>query len=320
MGNKKIIIVSGPTASGKTQISIDIAKEFITYNMEIVNFDSLLFYNDLNIGTAKPTRLEMIEVPHHLVNVASVHDEINASNFVKLAEKKINELHESNKIPILVGGSTFYLRSLIKGMYDSPSTSQEIKDLTEKIYREDGIQPFIDYLQEHDPKSLDQLHKNDHYRLMRAFEHHKMTGTPISAQKIEHDINGPYDFSKTAHEDWSIFHISLDIEKQHHWEIMLNRTKEMLKSGLLEEVSDLLKSGLSGKEKPLLSIGYKEAIQYINGEIESIEQLEEKIYFATRRLAKSQKTFLKKVTPKNTYHPLTDRDIIFRDIASFLED
>lgn len=314
----KIIILSGATATGKTGLSIDISKSFSFQKFAVVNFDSLLFYKELNIGTAKPTIEEMSAVEHHLVNVDSIKNEINANDFVKLAEEKIKELHSLGKIPILTGGSTFYLRSLIKGMYQSSSPSQELRDEVESLLKDKGIQPFIAYLQEHDPQSLLDIHENDHYRLTRAYEHHRMTGTKISAQKQTYDDNDPYDFSKNCREDWDILHISLEIPKDQHWKIMEDRAREMIETGLIEEVQSLLENGYTGEEKPMLSIGYKETLAYLNNEFSNKEDLIERIYINTRRLAKSQKTFLKKVKPKETFHTLEERDNIFDLVTRFL--
>ncbi len=314
----KLIILSGATATGKTGLSIDISKKFNNNKFSVVNFDSLLFYKELNIGTAKPTEEEMQAVEHHLVNVGSISQEINANDFVKLAEEKINELHEQGKIPILVGGSTFYVRSLIKGMYESPSPTDELKEEIEILYKTEGIAPFIDFLSKNDPESLQQLHENDHYRLMRAFEHYKTTGSPISLQKRSYDENNPYDFSKNIRPDWNMLHISLELPKDLHWQIMEKRAKEMIDSGLIEEVKGLLSQGHTGHEKPMQSIGYKETLAHLSGDLTSKEELVERVFINTRRLAKSQKTFLKKITPKETFHTLEERDKIFDLVSRFL--
>ena len=315
----KIVFISGATATGKTGLSIEIAKKFRDYKFEVVNFDSLLFYKELNIGTAKPTDEEMNEIPHHLVNICSAKKELNANQYIMLALDKIEELHKKNAIPILVGGSTFYLRSLVKGMYDSPTVSEEIKEECEKVYKEQGISAVIKYLKEFDPKSLDNLHENDHYRLMRAYEHHRMTKTPISKQKEKADNELPYDFSKNIHPNWDILHINLDLEKEKHWSIIKARAEKMINEGLIQEVQALLDTGFTGNEKPLQSIGYKETISYLQGDIPSQEELVERIYIATRRLAKSQKTFLKKVTPKNTYDPTDKNSRVLLDVQDFLQ-
>lgn len=314
----KILIISGATATGKTGLSIDISKQFPDNNFSVVNFDSLLFYKELNIGTAKPTQEEMNSVEHHLVNVDSIKNEINANDFVKLAEDKINELFSQGKIPILVGGSTFYLRSLIKGMYESASPSEELRKEVEDKLQSEGIQFFLNYLKEHDPQSLVDIHENDHYRLTRAYEHHRMTGTKISDQKQSYDNNDPYDFSKNNRQDWDILHISLELPKDFHWNLMEKRAREMVNTGLIEEVEDLLDNGYSGEEKPMLSIGYKETLSYLRGEFANKDDLIERIYINTRRLAKSQKTFLKKVKPKEVFHTLEEKAKIFDLVSRFL--
>lgn len=320
MERNKLLIISGATATGKTGLSILLSKKF-TETFEVVNFDSLLFYKEVNIGTAKPTEEELEAIPHHLVNVNSISDEINANDFVNLAEAKINELHKKGKIPILVGGSTFYLRSLIKGMYESQTTSQEIKDKVEEIYKSQGISPILDFLSKNDPVSLESLHENDHYRLLRAYEHFLMTGLPISQEKEKFDKQNPYDFSNNSHPEWDILHLSMELPKEEHWQIMEERALQMIKDGLIEEVKTLLNDGFTGLEKPMQSIGYKETVAHIlknDTEVETLENLAERIYINTRRLAKSQKTFLKKVTPKEVFNPLEAQEQIIELVSKFL--
>jgi len=317
----KVIIISGPTASGKTSTSLLLAKvlkeEFNT-NCAIVNFDSLLFYKELNIGTAKPTQDELDAVEHHLVDICSAKDEQNASSYVELAENKINELIDQNKVVILVGGSGFYLRALIKGMYQSESTSYELRAEVDKLYKSEGIAPIISFLKEHDPKSLELFHENDHYRLMRAYEHFKQTGTMISIEKEKLDKSLPYDFSINKHPNWDMFHLYLDLPKEQHWDIILKRTQLMINDGLVEEVKSLLNNGFTGEEKPLKSIGYKETLDFINGQFSNENEYIERIAISTRQLAKSQRTFFKKVTPKHSFHPLEDKEKIVESIVKFL--
>lgn len=316
----KLILILGPTASGKTGISIDLAKEIGKDKCHVINFDSVLFYNELNIGSAKPDEEEMDGVTHHLVSISPITNELNASDFVELAKNKINELHQKGIVPILVGGSAFYLRSLIRGMYESPTTSQEIQDEAKKIYEEEGMAPIVDYLRIHDPESLNNLHENDHYRRTRAYEYHRMTGEKISEQKKNADEAGAYDFSTNIHQ-WDTLNICLDLPKEEHWEIILKRTKQMLKQGLIDEVSEIMKDPHHHNElKALKTIGYKETIQFLNGEIKDQNELCEKIYFATRRLAKSQKTFLKKVVPLERFHPISQRNDAIKLACNFINE
>ncbi len=305
---KKVIIISGPTASGKTKVSLELIQKGIEKNIPfaIVNFDSLLFYNELNIGTAKPTAKELKQFSHYMVNITSITNPLNASDYYKKTIPIIQKLHEDNIIPVLVGGSGFYLRSLIKGMYDCPTIPMELKEKNEILFQTEGITPFLEILKKHDPYSYEHLHPNDSYRIIRATEFFQTTGTPISSEKNRLDSQNPYDFSDGGAQDWKIFHSFLDIPKDQHQIIIEKRTKQMIKEGLVDEVKLILKEGFKGDEKPLQSIGYKETLQFIEGKFDSQKSYLERINISTRQLAKSQRTFFKKVLEKETFNPLVD--------------
>lgn len=311
----KLIIVSGPTATGKTRISIEIAEK--VPESVIVNFDSLLFYKEISIGTAKPTLEEQKGIPHYMIDVASISSPMNAADFIKMAQAKIEDLFSQNKIVILVGGSAFYLRALLKGMYESATPSEEIKTQIEKMFQEGGIESILGYLQTNDPESVKNYHINDHYRLMRAAIHFASTGTKISEQKQNLDEKDPYDLSSVVH-PWSILHLYLDLPKDKHFEIIQARTAKMFKDGLMEEIETLAGSGFTLEEKPLASIGYKEAIEYRRGLFNSAEECMERISISTRQLAKSQRTFFNKIHPKISFNPLLDREKIVLTVEQFL--
>jgi tRNA dimethylallyltransferase len=318
---KKVFFISGPTASGKTSTSINLCKKLNETGIksEIVNFDSLLFYKELNIGTAKPTLKEMDGCTHHLVSFCSAKDPINASDFLIKAEEILNKLLTNNITPIFVGGSAFYLRAFIKGMYDSAPISDEIKKEAQSIYEERGIEYIRDFLKENDHKSFENLHENDHYRNIRAYEYFQQNKTPISKQKEVLDKNDPYDFSKNRFTDIDFYHIYLDLNKEDHWKIILDRCTQMVKDGLVKEMKDLLDNGFTGEEKPLKSIGYKETYLFIDNGFKTQEEYIERMAISTRQLAKSQRTFFNKVQPKNSYHPINDKDLILRDALSFIK-
>lgn len=311
----KLIIVSGPTATGKTRVSIDIAEKYP--DAVIVNFDSLLFYKEISIGTAKPTAGERKGIPHYMIDVASISSPMNAADFIKMAQAQIEELFAQNKIVLLVGGSAFYLRALLKGMYESATPSEEIKNQIEAMFKEGGIEAIIDYLQKNDPESVKNYHINDHYRLMRAAIHFASTGTKISGQKQTLDEKDPYDLSSVIH-PWSILHLYLDVPKDKHFEIIQARTAKMFKDGLMDEIETLVKQGFTLEEKPLASIGYKEAIEYRRGLFASAEECMERISISTRQLAKSQRTFFNKIHPKISFNPLLDHDKIVLNVEQFL--
>lgn len=318
---QNIIVISGPTASGKTSFSIEVAKKIkcqLNIDCEIINFDSVIFYKHLNIGAAKPTKEEMQNIKHHLIDIAELDEIVDAFKFSQMATTIIEQLVNNKKIPILVGGSGFYLRALIKGMYKGESTPLSIIEKSEEIYKEKGITPFIDLLKNVDPQSLNRLHPNDHYRLIRAAQYYWTTNRPISLEKISIEENNPYDLSIAKDSSWNILHIYLDIEKDKHLKIIEERTMKMINEGIIKEVEEILKQNYSSSEKSLRTIGYKETIQYLKGEIHSPQQLFEDIVIATRQLAKSQRTWFKKIVGKFKFNSLTERDLAIAKILEFL--
>ena len=318
----KLIVVAGPTASGKTKTSIEIAKVIqneLKLEAAIVNFDSLLFYKELSIGTAKPTMEERQGIEHHMIDIESIKTPMNASQFIKKGEEVIRELFTKNKIVILVGGSAFYLRALLKGMYDSQTTSTELKEKYRTLYKEEGIGFFLEHLKINDPQSLINYHANDHYRLTRAVEHFEATGTKISDQKKELDSLNPYDFSTIIH-PWDVLTIYLDLPRDEHFNIIVKRTEEMFEAGFIEEVETLEKDGFTLGERPLVSIGYKEILEFKQGLFANQKDCIERIAISTRQLAKSQRTFFNRITPKESFNPIHDQVKIKDRVISFIKE
>lgn len=311
----KVIVISGPTASGKTDLAVELALKF---NGEVVNFDSLLLYKEINIGTAKPTAEERRSIPHHMIDVRSIADPMNAADYARSAFPVIEKLLSQNKVVFLAGGSGFYLQALLKGMYDSPTTPGDVTARSDELYRNEGIKPFIEILKAHDVKSFERYHENDHYRIRRAVEHWWTTNLPLSEAREEKDSSNQELQRPTIH-PWDVLHIYLDIPKDEHLKIIENRTDKMIHNGLFEEVKSLLNAGFTGQEKPLQSIGYKESLDYISGIYKSIEECREKIIISTRQLAKSQRTWFNRDKLKNTFHPLKERDEIFKIVENFLK-
>ena len=309
MNDKKpLLIVTGPTATGKNRFAVKLGIHLQQKNIKsgIVNCDSLCFYRELNIGTAKPTIEERQGLPHALIDNASIEKPINAARFRSEALEVINSLHQKNAVPILVGGSSFYIRALIKGMYQSSSTPKEVKLRVQEIYQSKGATALRSYLQKYDPASLATIHSNDLYRTMRAVEFHMHQGKAWSLEKEKFDRLNPYDFSRPHNENWQVHTFYLDIPKNKHLQIIQKRTEKMIKDGIIDEVKALLKQGFSGQEKPLLSIGHKETQEYLKGKISNTEDLKERINISTRQLAKAQRTFLNKIHPKIKFNPLNE--------------
>lgn len=304
---KKVVILSGPTATGKTGWAIKLAKAF---DAEVVNFDSLLFYRELTIGTAKPTHAEQDSVPHHLVDIRSIREPINAADFTTLAGPVIESVHQRGKMVILVGGSGFYLQALVEGMWRSPTTPAEIEAKSDALFAEVGIAPFLEVLEKHDRESFHRLHANDHYRVRRAVEHFWATGTPFSSARDA--------FIPIPPPDWDLLHLHLDLPKEEHHALLIRRTELMLEHGLIAEVEGLLQQGYSGTEKPLQSIGYKEILDWLNGVYgQDKRALVERIVINTRRLAKSQRTWFKK-KQKETFDPRYDGEVLMARVQDFI--
>lgn len=311
----KVIVISGPTASGKTDMAVELATLF---GGEVVNFDSLLLYKEITIGTAKPTPEEQKSIPHHMIEVRSISNPMNAADYAREALPIVEKLLNENKLIFLVGGSGFYLQALIKGMYDSPTTPEEITRRSDELYKTEGITPFLEILKNNDPKSFERYHENDHYRIRRAVEHFWTTGSPLSLARSEKD-EANQKMDQISIHGWDILHIHLDLPKEEHLKIIERRTKRMQENGLLDEIKGLLKQGFTGKEKPLQSIGYKESLDYLRGNFATLEECQERIIISTRQLAKSQRTWFKRDPSKITFHPIQEKDLIIESVRAFIQ-
>lgn len=316
MNRPKVIIISGATATGKTALALDLAQD---RNAHIMNFDSMLFYRELNIGTAKPSQEEQKQVTHSMIDICSIKDPMNAAIYNEQATPLAQKILKENKILILVGGSGFYIRAFIKGMYESTTSSSETKERVAKMLEELGPAGLYKKLNELDPKSAKLFHPNDAYRVGRALEHFFETGNSISLEKERFTENDPYNFAQNRFPDWNILHFYLDIAKSEHEGLIRKRTQSMIQNGLIEEVKQILQMPqVTGDEKALASIGYKESMSFIKGEISDLASLSDKISIATRQLAKSQRTFFKKINPKHTFDPLKNNKKIIDTFEHFL--
>jgi tRNA dimethylallyltransferase len=312
----KVIVISGPTATGKTDLSVELARKF---GGEIVNFDSLLLYKEITIGTAKPTKSEQGEIPHHMIDVASISHPLNAADYAKMALPIISELLKQNKLVYIVGGSGFYLQALLKGMYESPTTPKEILERSENLYRSEGIIPFREILKNHDLATYTRYHENDHYRIRRAVEHFWTTGVALSVERAKKDKDNEHLNQPSVH-GWDILHLHLDVPKEEHLKIIQKRTQRMIQSGLLKEVQELLQAGFTGLEKPLQSIGYKEVLELQRCLLKDLPACQERIIISTRQLAKSQRTWFNRVPGKLTFHPLLEKENLLAAVSLFLNN
>lgn len=280
------IIILGPTASGKTSLSINLAK---LLNGEIVNADSQQIIKKLDVGTAKISEEEKENIPHHLFNIINVGDEFSVSEYRNLAMNTIRDIWNRNSFPIIVGGTGFYINSLIYDYsFGNTEKNDEIRANLEQLAKDKGNRYVYSILSELDPESASKLHENDLKRVIRAIEIFKLSGEKKSNQSLTHN------------KDLKPLIIGLNVERQVLYDRINKRVDLMLKNGLEDEVNKLFKSKIYDNEKLSneLPIGYSEWYDYFNNNI-SKEETVEKIKQDSRHYAKRQITWFKKVENVN---------------------
>lgn len=281
MKKQKLLVILGPTASGKTALSIEIAKK---YNGEIISADSMQIYKDLSIATAKPTKDEMQGIPHHLMDFLDLSEKFSLSDYLTLAKEKIIEIANKGKLPILVGGTGLYINSLVDNI--KLNDIKEDVSLRESLYecaKKDGGESLYKLLKEVDPQSAKIIHKNNTVRLVRAVEIYKLTGKTMTEHKIESKQNSIYD----------VCMIGLNFEdRQKLYDRINKRVDLMIKQGLEDEVKKVYNSN-KNLQTAYNAIGYKELIPYIKGEVSFLDATE-KIKQESRRYAKRQLTWFRR--------------------------
>ncbi len=278
---KRMIAVVGPTASGKTDLAIKLAKK---YNGEIVSADSMQIYKGMEIASAKPTEEEMQGIPHHLMSFISPCDTFSVSDYVRLASEAIDDIISRGKMPILCGGSGLYIRSLIDNITFAPDKPDEqLRDELNERYEKEGGEVLLSELREFDPETAEKLSPNDGKRIIRAIEIYRSTGITMS----EH-----ISLSKLEPSPYDVTAIGLTFaDRQNLYERINKRVDVMLKRGLIKEAEDFYSS-----EKSVTSsaaIGYKELKPYLDGRI-TLEAAAEKLKMESRRYAKRQITWFRR--------------------------
>jgi tRNA dimethylallyltransferase len=277
---KKIIIITGPTATGKSGLAVNIALEL---GGEIVNCDSMQVYRGMDIGTAKPDIKEMMGIPHHLLDIVNPDDEFNASLYREYAVPVIKDILNRNRVCLVVGGTGLYIKSLLGGLFDCPQSDPEIRERLNNEYDNHGKDVLYERLKKVDPESASTIHPNDRVRITRSLEVFELTAMPFSSMVSGH-LFGDCEFLPLK--------ICLFYERDILYERINMRSIKMFESGLIKETERLLSKGYSPDLKPLKSIGYRHAIGYLKGSIgydESVELLKQD----TRRYAKRQMTWFR---------------------------
>ena len=274
-------MICGPTASGKTKLSIEIAKKI---NGEIISADSMQIYKDMTIGTAKPTPEEMQGIKHYLIDFVLPNQRYSVADYNKDALKAIDEIIKKGKTPIVVGGTGLYVNSLIYGIeYSDIEVDIEYREKLEKIAKLEGIERLYEMAKEIDPEAIKNISKNDQKRICRILEIYHTTGKNKTEQEKESRKNGPK-------YQYLLYGITMDREKL--YDRINKRVDIMINDGLIEEVQNIVKK-YDEFPTAMQGLGYKEVVEYLNG-ITTKEEMIEKIKMETRRYAKRQLTWFKK--------------------------
>lgn len=283
-----VIVVVGPTASGKTSLSIELAKHL---DGEIVSADSMQIYRDMDIATAKPDAFEMQGITHHLIGFLAVGESFSVAKYKDMALKVIADIINRGKQPIVVGGTGLYIDTLINNTEFLDYEESEIRHKLQERCDSEGIESLYSELQNIDPKTALKLHINDTKRIIRALEVYYSTGKTISQQcELSHLNESEY--------DWCILGINA-VDRQILYDRINKRVSIMVEKGLLEEAKDFFKLDCSKTAKQ--AIGYKELKPYLDGLV-TLEQALDKLKMETRRYAKRQLTWFRKNERINWLH------------------
>ncbi|MBL0054120.1 MAG: tRNA (adenosine(37)-N6)-dimethylallyltransferase MiaA [Bacteroidetes bacterium] len=281
-----LIVICGPTASGKTQVAISIAQQL---SAPIINFDSRQFFRELNIGTAKPTPEQLVQAKHFFIDSHSITDEYNAVAFGNDAQKLIDELSHQHQYIILCGGSGLYLNAVLFGMDAMPEISKSIRQTINKNYEQFGLSYLQEEVKKADAKYYETVDTENPHRLIRALEVYMQTGKPFSDFRNGQNKNSAYDYQLCG----------ITLPREQLYERINQRTDMMIAQGLENETRQVIDYR---KHHALQTVGYKEMFQYIDGEI-SLQQTIDLIKQHTRNYAKRQITWFKKYDNINWYAP-----------------
>lgn len=274
---RKVIVIAGPTCSGKTKLGIALAGQL---NSEIISADSRQIYKYLDIGTAKPSAAELAKCKHHFIDLLEPDENYNVSRFEIDSLKIINSLLDRGKIPVVVGGSGLYIRALVDGIFDSVDNDEEYREKLHEDREKFGNDYLYNELKKIDPESSSKMLPQNWKRVMRALEVYHLTGEPISKFQSDHKRELDIKFIQFGL-NWNRERLYYNIE---------NRVDRMMETGLVDEVKKILSLGFSKNINALNTVGYKEIISYLEGEI-AIERAVELIKRNTRRFAKRQMTW-----------------------------
>ena len=302
---KKILVIGGPTAVGKTELSIELAKRL---NGEIISADSMQIYKYMDIGSAKVSKEEMNGVVHHLIDVVDPSENFSVADYKEQGEKAIKEIISRGKLPIIVGGTGLYINSLTCNMnFTEAEKDEEYRKDLDKLANEHGNNYIHEMLKDIDPISYKEIHANNRKRVIRALEVYKLTGKPFSS------YNAGEDFYKS---EYDVHYYVLTMDREKLYKRINLRVDIMMEKGLLEECIKLKKMGYTSSMQSMQGIGYKEILYYLEGDVKLQEAIN-MIKQGSRNYAKRQLTWFRR-DPRVTFldkDKLSDVEILEKVIG-----
>lgn len=305
--NNKVIVIVGPTAVGKTNLSIELAKRI---NGEIISADSMQVYKYMDIGTAKPSHEEMQGIKHYMIDVFEPDEECNVAKYKEMAQDCIEEILNKIKVPIIVGGTGLYVNSVVDNIeFSKTITDWGYRARLEERAKKEGAEVLYKELQEIDKETAEKIHQNDLRRIIRALEVNYSTGKPISYHnKLSRQNPSKYDFAM----------IGLNMGRAELYKRIDKRVDKMIADGLVNEVKDLVERGVSEKHTSMQGLGYKEIVEYINGKT-SLDKTIEILKMNSRRYAKRQLTWFRREQKIQWCDMNEDLENIIKKIINYLE-
>lgn len=272
--------LTGPTAAGKTAISLEVAQRL---NAEIISLDSMAVYRGMDLGTAKPTPAQQQRVPHHLLDLVDPTYDFSLAEYVALAHEKVREIRSRQREVLIVGGTPLYLKSLLRGLYQGPPPDWELRRAIELEVEQVGLPALRERLERVDPLSAQKLHPNDQRRMIRALEVYTLTGRPLSHQQTQFEEGRPAERCKVFTLAWprELLHRRVDA-----------RVDSMFAAGLVEEVRQLVGDyGRLGRTASQ-AVGYREVLDYLAGE-HSLADTQQRVKVATHQFVRRQETWFR---------------------------
>lgn len=306
-----VLVIFAPTASGKTALAEKLFGKCSTSpfagKAEIVSADSMQVYKYLDVGTAKPDKAFLENLPHHLIDICLPEHQFGTGEFVREADKVVKDIFARGKLPVLCGGTAFYIKNFLTGLPVTPEADEETRTLVENRMKTEGKEVLYAELEKLDPESASKIHINDEYRIKRALEICLSTGKPRSSFLL----NNPNEFRK----GYKFLVLSLERDRKELYERINQRVDIMFESGLLSEIESLRKMGYTGEEPGLSAIGYRE---FFTSETD-IEKIRVSIKHDTKRYAKRQETFFKSFNFAESVNP-EDYEKIQEKISHFFKE